>query len=159
VSPAEFLARFVVETDYQTGGGCTAWHLPMPGRFSVLITMHDYPEQPEASTDLVDVGLYDPDGDEHELRERVSLELAAAIVTDWLAKVGSLAKLRDELRADLEGSANVAEMRARIDRASGNLEELLKLKREWVGHGDILPTDGTAEVEAFLREWLEVVQQ
>lgn len=102
MSAAEFLARFIVETNYGTGGNCTAWHLPMPGGFYVLVTMHDYPEQPEAGTDELDVGLYDPDGDEHELRERVGWDLAAAIVTDWIALVPRLIEMRSEFVSDRE---------------------------------------------------------
>lgn len=108
MSAKDFLAAFVVETDYQTGGGCTAWRLELPAGFYVLVTMHDYPEQPEESTDRLDVGLYDPDGDEHELRENVSWELATAIVRDFIAFAPKLAAARAETD-DAGGTCQVFE--------------------------------------------------
>lgn len=100
MNAAEFLREFVVAIDYQTGGGCTAWHLPLPAGFYILVTMADYPEQPDASTDVVDVGLYDEDGDEHQLVEGVTWAAASAYVRMWIGAAPHFAAARREAGAE-----------------------------------------------------------
>lgn len=159
-SAREFLDAFVVETKHHTGGGCMAWRLEMPRGWYVLVTDLDGASEPADDDEAVMVGLHDPDGDEHEVRDPVSWALAIAIVRDWIAVVPQLARMRQNFDETVrEGAENVAEMRERIDRASGNMDELKALKLAWVGHSDVLPDSTAADVEAFLREWLEVVQQ
>jgi hypothetical protein len=100
MNAAEFLREFVVETDHKTGGNCTAWCLPLPDGFSVLVTDAADAVQPDATTRLVSVALLDADGDEHQVSEDVTWAAASAYVRMWVGAVPNLAAARHEAGAE-----------------------------------------------------------
>lgn len=61
---AAFLAAFPqIDRDYDTGGGCKAWHLPLPGGKYILITDDGGAEPPTDEDRQIMVGRYFEDGD------------------------------------------------------------------------------------------------
>lgn len=85
MTAADFLAAFPqTERDFTTGGGCTAWRVPLAEGWYALLTDGDA-QQPDEQARRVFVGVYDEcDGAvDFEDSDLINWGTAIALVRDW----------------------------------------------------------------------------
>lgn len=90
----DFLDTFIVATGANFG---SAWELPMPAGFSVLVTDDAETTQPSATTERVTMSFFLPTGEVYERADAVTWEVAIAKVRRWINEATRSLPARNEL--------------------------------------------------------------